>query len=98
MHTPTCHITIFNLIPQRNKYTIYIHDADTFHTLFELNTGKCSTLVVNQTKCDDIARLLRSVGLAFLDGKVRQNAFANLWLRSNNVEIASQGIAEWSRK
>jgi hypothetical protein len=48
--------------------------------------------------CDEITRLLQSVGLAFLDANVRQNAFANLWLQSNNVEIASQGIAEWSRK
>jgi prepilin-type processing-associated H-X9-DG protein len=55
-------------------------------------------LGVNQTKCDDIARLLRSTGLAFLDGHVRQNAFAELWLRSNNIEVASQGVAEWSRK
>jgi hypothetical protein len=96
--TPTGRRSIFDRMPPGNKYRIYVHDADTFHTLFELNTGKCSTLGVNQTKCDDIARLLRSVGLAFLDGHVRQNAFANLWLRSNNVEIASQGIAEWSRK
>ena len=96
--TPTGRRSIFNRMPAGNKYSIYVHDADTFHTLFELNTGNCSTLEVNQTKCDDIARLLRSVGLAFLDGNVRQNAFANLWLQSNNVEIASQGIVEWSRK
>ncbi len=96
--TPSSRRSIFDRMPPGNKYRIYVRDADTFHTLFALSTGKCSTLGVNQTKCDDIASLLRSVGLAFLDGKVRQNAFANLWLQSNNVEVASQGIAEWSRK
>ena len=26
-----------------NKYQLYIHDADAFHTLFELNAEKCAT-------------------------------------------------------
>ena len=96
--TPYGRRSNFDRMLPGNKYRIYVHDADTFHTLFQLETSKCAQLGVNQTKCDDIARLLRSAGLAFLDGHVRQNAFAQLWLRSNNIETASQGVAEWSRK
>lgn len=96
--TPTGRRSIFNRMPAGNKYSIYIHDADTFHTLFELQTIKCAMLGVNQVKCDEVARWLKSTALAFLDGHVRQNAFANQWLQSNNVEIASLGVAEWSRK
>ena len=96
--TPSGRRSNFDRMSPGNKYRIYVHDADTFHTLFELQTSKCATLGVNQTKCDGIARLLRSVGLAFLDSHVRQNAFANLWMQSNNVETASLGVAEWSRK
>ncbi len=88
----------FERMPPGNKYRLYIHDTDTFHTLFELNSSKCQTLGVNQQKCDEIARWLRSVGLAFLDNHVRQNVFARQWLQSNNIETASRGIAEWSRK
>lgn len=96
--TPSGRRANFDRMPPGNKYRIYINDADTFHTLFALNTAKCSALGVNQTKCDEIARLLQSTALAFLDGHVRQDAFAQQWLQSNNVEIASQDIAEWSRK
>jgi hypothetical protein len=96
--TPTGRRSNFDRMPAVGKYSIYIRDADSFHTLFALSTGKCSTLGVNQAKCDEIARWLQSAALAFLDGHVRQNAFANLWLQSNNVETASQGVAEWRRK
>ncbi|MGH9842707.1 MAG: alpha/beta hydrolase family protein [Blastocatellia bacterium] len=95
---PSDRRSIFDRMPPGNKFRIYIHDADTFHTLFALSTDKCATLGVNQAKCDEIARWLRSAGLAFLDSYVRNNAFAHQWLQSNNLEIASQGIAEWSRK
>lgn len=88
----------FDRMPAGNKYRLYVHDAEAFHTLFELNTAKCATLGVNQLKCDGIARSLRSAALAFLDSHVRQNVFARQWLRSNNIKIASQGIAEWNRK
>ena len=96
--TPYGRRSNFDRMPPGNKYRIYLHDADTFHTLFELSTSNCATLNVNQPKCDEIARWLRSVGLAFLDGHVRRNAFARLWLQSNNIEIASKQVAEWSRK
>jgi hypothetical protein len=96
--TPFGRRSNFDRMSPGNKYRIYVHDADAFHTLFELNTGKCATLGVNQAKCDEIARWLQSVGLAFLDSHVRQDAFAHQWLQSSSIEIASRGIAEWSRK
>ena len=56
----------FERMPGGNKYQIYVHDADAFHTLFELNTADCAAKNVDQGKCDEIARWLRSTALAFL--------------------------------
>jgi hypothetical protein len=81
-----------------NKYQLYIHDADAFHTLFELNEQKCAVLIVDQAKCDEIVRWLSSAGLAFLDGHLRQSPAALEWLQSNRVENASRRVAEWLRK
>jgi len=82
-----------------DKYLIYFHDADTFHELFALNTDneKCGTEVTQQ-KCDEIARTLRSVALAFLDDHLRGNMVAQQWLGRNDVELATGGVAEWSHK
>jgi predicted dienelactone hydrolase len=88
----------FDRMSEGNKYRIYVHDADAFHTLFAMNTNTCAKLGVDQAKCDEIARWLQSAALAFLDGHVRQDAFATQWLKSNNVGIASRGVAEWSLK
>jgi hypothetical protein len=81
-----------------NKYHLYIHDADAFHMLFQLNTSKCAALGVDAAKCSDIVRWLSSAGLAFLDGHVRQLPAAMQWLQSNRIEQASGGVAEWQRK
>ena len=89
---------VFERMPGGNKYQIYVHDADTFHMLFELNTAECAAKNVDQGKCDEIARWLRSTALAFLDAQLRQNLLAIQWLRSNNIETASGGVAEWLGK
>jgi poly(3-hydroxybutyrate) depolymerase len=81
-----------------NKYQLYIHDADAFHVLFELNAAKCPQMNVDAAKCDEIVRWLSSAGLAFLDGHVRQLPAALQWLRSDRIEVASGGVAEWQRK
>lgn len=81
-----------------NKYHLYIHDADAFHTLFELNAAKCPVLGLDQAKCDETVRWLSSAGLAFLDGHVRQLPAALQWLQSERIEQASRGVAEWQRK
>ena len=81
-----------------NKYQIYLHDADAFHTLFELNGAKCVALLNDSFKCGEMVRWLSSAGLAFLDGHVRQVPAALQWLQSNRVENASRGVAEWLRK
>lgn len=89
----------FHLPATGNKYHLYIHDADAFHTLFELNAAKCALFVgVNQQKCDETVRWLSPAGLAFLDGHVRQVPAALQWLQSNRIEVASGGVAEWQRK
>lgn len=81
-----------------NKYQLYVHDADAFHTLFELNAAKCQRLDVVQAKCDEIVRWLSSAALAFLDAHVRHSPAALQWLQSNRIENASHGTVEWLRK
>ena len=83
-----------------NKYHLYIHDEQTFHTLFALSTSKCSDprINVNQQKCDEIARWLKSTALAFLDYHVRGEPLALQWLQSDNIVAASRNIAEWQFK
>ena len=81
-----------------NKYHLYLHDADAYHTLFQLNTSKCGTPGVDPAKCGEMVRWLSSAGLAFLDGHVRQIPAALQWLGGNNIEQASGGVAEWQRK
>jgi hypothetical protein len=81
-----------------NKYHLYLHDADAFHMLFELNAKECPQKQVDTAKCAEIVRWLSSAGLAFLDGHVRQSPAALQWLQSNRIEQASGGVAEWQRK
>ena len=81
-----------------NKYHLYIHDANAYHTLFELNASKCTLPGVDPQRCAETVRWLASAGLAFLDGHVRQVPAALQWLQSNNIEQASGGVAEWQRK
>jgi hypothetical protein len=81
-----------------NKYHLYLHDADAFHMLFELNAKECPAKNVDAAKCAEIVRWLSSTALAFLDGHVRQLPAALQWLQSNRIERASGGIAEWQRK
>jgi hypothetical protein len=89
----------FERVSPGGKYRIYFFDAATFHELFDLNTHsqKCAGASAQQ-KCDEVARTLRSVTLAFLDGYLRADAFALQWLAGNDVELATDGVAEWSRK
>jgi hypothetical protein len=81
-----------------NKYHLYLHDANTFHTLFELNAAKCPQVDVDPQRCDELVRWLTSTGLAFLDAHVRQLPAASQWLQSPRIEQASGGVAEWQRK
>ncbi len=83
-----------------NKYHIYLNDAETFHTLFELKTSECSPQEkdVSRAKCDEMARWLSATALAFLDAHVRQDPNAQQWLNSDNIVAASRGVAEWLRK
>lgn len=81
-----------------NKYALYLHDANAFHTLFELNAAKCVLPGVDPRRCTESIRWLTSAGLAFLDAYLRELPAAREWLDSDRVEIASEGVAEWQRK
>jgi hypothetical protein len=81
-----------------NKYHLYVHDADAFHMLFELNAKECPEKNVDAAKCAEIVRWLSSTALAFLDWHVRQLPAAMQWLQSNRIEQATRGVAEWQRK
>jgi poly(3-hydroxybutyrate) depolymerase len=88
----------FQRMPAGNKYHLYLHDADAFHTLFELNEAKCPRLNVDPQRCAEVVRWLTSTGLAFLDAHVRHVPAALQWLQSTRIEQASGGVAEWQRK
>lgn len=89
----------FERMPAGGKYQLYVHDADTFHMLFELKTSECGTSKnVDSAKCDEIARWLKSAALAFLDAHLKSDPLALQWLQSSNVVDASRGVAEWVRK
>lgn len=96
--TPSGRRIGFARMPPGGKYHLYVHDADAFHGLFALSSDKCPTKGINQQKCDEIARWLQSTALAFLDGHVRQDPNALLWLQSSNVATASRGVASWARR
>jgi hypothetical protein len=88
----------FGRMPAGDKYQLYLHDADAFHMLFELNAKECGRLQVDAAKCAEIVRWLSSTALAFLDGHVRRLPAAMQWLQSDRIEQASGGVAEWQRK
>ncbi len=81
-----------------NKYHLYIHDANSFHTLFELNADKCGLPGVDPQRCAETIRWLSSTGLAFLDAHVRYLPDALARLQSRRIEVASGGVAEWQHK
>lgn len=81
-----------------DKYHLFVHDADAFHMLFELNAEECPQKNVDAAKCVEIVRWLSSTAIAFLDGHVRQLPAALQWLQSNRIEQASGGVVEWQRK
>jgi dienelactone hydrolase len=89
----------FDRMPAGGKYRLYVHDADTFHMLFELKASECGTSkAVDRAKCDEIVRWVSSAALAFLDANLKADALAGQWLGSSNVVNASGGVAEWTRK
>jgi hypothetical protein len=81
-----------------NKYHLYLHDADAFHMMFELNASECVQRLADPAKCGEMVRWLSSAALAFLDWHVKQLPTAQQWLQSKNIEQASGGVAEWQRK
>ncbi len=98
--TPYGRRNAFERLPSGGKYLMHVHDADAFHGLFGLSadSDKCGQPGLTQQKCDDIAHLLRSAALAFLDGHVRGDALALQWLTRGEVEAATRGVVEWRRK
>ena len=85
-------------MPDGDKYRMFINDSDTFHTMFELKSQNCPDQGVDLLKCQDFTHWLSSTAAAFLDAHLKQDAFATLWLQSNNLEQAGNGSVEWSAK
>ena len=81
------------------EYQLYVHNADTFHMLFELNTAECAAKHVDQGKCAEIARWLRSHGTR-ISGRPAATVSAgdSVAAETNIVETASGGVAEWLGK
>ena len=82
-----------------DKYHLYVHDADAFHMLFELNAKECPDEERrSRPSAPRSCAGCRRRALAFLDGHVRQLPAAVQWLQSTRIEQASRGVAEWQRK
>lgn len=90
----------FERMPEGGKYLLYFRDARVFHGLFGLETddSKCTASPQAQQHCDEVARALRATVLAFLDAHLTSQPLARHWLAGRDVEIATQGLAQWRRR
>ena len=71
-----------------NKYHLYLHDADAFHTLFQLNAGKCAELGVDQ------AQVRRDRALAVV-GRARVSRRACAAVAGGLAVAAKQSHRSW---
>jgi hypothetical protein len=79
-----------------NKYQMFVKDALTYHTLFALDMGACPAGEI--ARCNEIRSWISSSIVAFLDFHVKGLPAAGKWLKSGNIERASNGDVEWSMK
>lgn len=88
---------VFERLPAGDKYLLYFHDARVFHGLLGLETGdrQCAASAAAQQHCDAVAQVLRATVLAFLDAHLLARPLALRWLAGRDVEIASDGLAQW---
>jgi len=90
----------FERMPAGDKVLLYFNDARVFHGLFALETGddKCIVSPDARRRCDNVAEVLRATAIAFLDWHLLARPLAQQWLAGQDVEIATQGVAQWLRR
>ena len=81
------------------KFRLYINDPVASHSIPNLKCEPSSgPNPIPPLKCDRFTSWINSTGIAFLDAYLRDDQSAKDWLRSSNVEVASQFIADLDRR
>ena len=88
--TPFGRRIAFHRLPaDGNKYHLYLHDADAFHTLFQLNTGKCAQLEVDAGPMRRDGALA-DLGRARVPGRPRPPAAAGIAVAAERSDRTGQ--------
>jgi hypothetical protein len=94
--TADARATVFDYFPPGDKARIFIEDENARHGLFALETDGCVATGAALDECLAMRDWVISAGLAFLDAYVRDSGEAFEFLSSSNLDVASDGVAEWS--
>ncbi|MFO0614867.1 MAG: hypothetical protein U0414_19925 [Polyangiaceae bacterium] len=95
--TPETRIRPFDLMPPGDKFKIFIDDVDALHTVFEHKTDNCEKSATPE-RCAQFLSWLDATALAFVDTYLRGDERAAAYLRSQDVAVASSGVAQWTTK
>ena len=96
--TPENRTVPFQRMPPGDKYLLYLDHPGTRHTLFNLATDECLREIQDTATCDTLRTWIRSAALAFVDAYLMDRPEAKDWLASQDLETASDGIAEWTQR
>lgn len=94
---PEGRASLFPLLPEGDKYRLFIDDQGAKHTLFEGSVEAC-TPIAGQDKCVAMRSAIFATGLAFLDAHLRGDAAAAAWLASEDLVTAGGGIFSFDRR
>ena len=85
-----------------DKYRLWITEAAARHTSFNHEEQTCRDFLTtnggNPARCAAYTAWVESAALAFADAQLRDRPEAHAWLASDNLTIASGGVAEWARR
>jgi predicted dienelactone hydrolase len=88
----------FMLMPEGNKYLLWLNHGGANHGLFNMNLEACVREVRDQDTCNALLTFLYSTSLAFLDAHLLDRLEAQSWLSSDLIEKASEGYAQFSKR
>jgi predicted dienelactone hydrolase len=94
---PENRASLFPLLPEGDKFRLFIDDQGAKHTLFEGSLDAC-TPIAGVEKCTAMRRAIFSTGLAFLDAHLRGDAAAAAWLASDDLVTAGGGLVTFDRR
>lgn len=94
---PENRASLFPLLPEGDKYRLFIDDQGAKHTLFGGSIEAC-TPIAGQDKCEAMRASIFSAGLAFMDAHLRGDAQAAAWLASDDLVTAGGGLFTFDRR